>query len=408
LSKTGYWFRIALLNFFVAGLVGLTLRFAFVVELPWPDFMNGMHAHSHVAMLGWLYMAIYALFIELFLPESVKNSKKYTWLFWASEITIIGIFITMITKGYHVSSIAFLSAHVVLSYVFLVNFLKDLRHTKGAEVSKRFASTALWFMALSTLALWAMGPLMTMSMAGSAFYYATVQFFLHFQFNGWFIFAGLAIFFRVLGQQGMSLDRKALDQFYYLLVISCLLTYVLAVTWSTPIPLLFWINSLGVILQAGALFVFARMILRAYQSAQKLLSPAGRRLFGVAMISFALKIIMQAMVVVPYFATVSYTVRNFVIGFIHLILIGMLTHMVLGAAVNTGIINPESKRAKAGFLVLLTGFLLTEVLLFLQGTMFWAALGFIPYYYELLFAASVLLPVAVLLILISGKKRVVV
>jgi len=161
-------------------------------------------------------------------------------------------------------------------------------------------------------------------------------------------------------------------------------------------------------LQAGALFVFARMILRAYQSAQKLLSPAGRRLFGVAMISFALKIIMQAMVVVPYFATVSYTVRNFVIGFIHLILIGMLTHMVLGAAVNTGIINPESKRAKAGFLVLLTGFLLTEVLLFLQGTMFWAALGFIPYYYELLFAASVLLPVAVLLILISGKKRVVV
>ena len=167
MSKTGYWFRIALLNFFVAGLVGLTLRFAFVVELPWPDFMNGMHAHSHVAMLGWLYMAIYALFIELFLPESAKNSKKYTRLFWASEVTIIGIFITMITQGYHISSIVFLSAHVVLSYVFMGYFLKDLRDTKGAEVSKRFARTALWFMVLSTLALWAMGPIMAMSMSTS-------------------------------------------------------------------------------------------------------------------------------------------------------------------------------------------------------------------------------------------------
>lgn len=367
--------------------------------------MNGMHAHSHVAMLGWLYMAIYALFIELFLPEAVKNSKRYTRLFWASEITIIGIFITMITKGYHVSSIAFLSAHIILSYVFMGYFLKDIRNTKGADVSKRFARAALWFMALSTLALWAMGPLMALSMGGSALYYASVQFFLHFQFNGWFIFAGLAIFFRVLGQQGMSLKKKDLNQFYYLLVVSCLLTYVLAVTWSTPLPLLFWINSLGVILQAGALFVFARMIIGAYPSAQKLLSPAGRRLFGIAMISFALKIFIQAVVVVPYFATVSYTVRNFVIGFIHLILLGMLTHMVLGAAVNTGMINSDSKRAKAGFLVLLIGFLLTEILLFLQGTMLWAALGFIPYYYEFLFGASVLLPLAVLMILISRKSR---
>jgi len=405
LSKTGYWFRIALVNFFVAGLAGLTLRFAFVVELPWPNFMNGMHAHSHVAMLGWLYLAIYALFIELFLPEAAKHSKKYTRLFWASEITIIGIFVTMITMGYHVSSIVFLSGHVILSYVFLGFFLKDIRNTKGAEVSKRFARTALWFMAASTLALWAMGPLMALSMAGSALYYASVQFFLHFQFNGWFIFAALAIFFRVLGQQGMSLEKKSLDQFYYLLVISCILTYVLAVTWSTPIPLLFWINSLGVILQTAALFVFARMIIGAYPSAQKLLSPAGRRLFGIAMISFALKIFMQAVVVVPYFATISYTIRNFVIGFIHLILLGMLTHMVLGAAVNTGIINSDSKRAKAGFLFLLIGFLLTEILLFLQGTMFWAAVGFIPYYYELLFGASILLPLAVFLILISGKKH---
>jgi hypothetical protein len=392
----------------MAGLVGLTLRFAFVVEIPWPDFMNGVHAHSHVAMLGWLYMAIYALFVELFLPESAKNSKRYSRLFWASEITVIGIFFTMLFWGYHISSIVFLSAHVIFSYIFLAFFLKDLRKTTGAEISKRFARTALWFMALSTLALWTMGPLMALSLAGSAFYYATIQFFLHFQFNGWFIFAALAIFFRVLGAKGMSLEKNALKRFYYLLMISSLLTYVLAVTWSTPIPLLFWINGVGVLIQLAALYVFTRMILGAYKSAQKHLSPAGRRLFGVAMASFALKIFMQTVVVVPYFATVSYTIRNYVIGFIHLILIGMLTHMVLGAAVNSGILNPDSKRAKAGFLILLIGFILTEVLLFLQGTMFWGAVGFLPYYYELLFGASILLPTAVFLILISKCKKKVV
>ena len=52
--------------------------------------------------------------------------------------------------------------------------------------------------------------------------------------------------------------------------------------------------------------------------------------------------------------------------------------------------------ALGGFIV---GFILSEVVLFLQGTMFWGAMGFMPYYYELLFGVSALLPIGLFFIL---------
>ena len=50
-------------------------------------------------------------------------------------------------------------------------------------------------MLLSTLAIWSIPPIMIKMGAGSPIYQAAVQFYLHFQFNGWFIFAVLGLFF---------------------------------------------------------------------------------------------------------------------------------------------------------------------------------------------------------------------
>jgi len=53
---------------------------------------------------------------------------------------------------------------------------------------------------------------------------------------------------------------------------------------------------------------------------------------------------------------------------------------------------------------LVLGFVLSECLLFLQGTMLWWGIGFLPQYYELLFGCSLLLPLGILLI-VPGQFR---
>jgi hypothetical protein len=61
--------------------------------------------------------------------------------------------------------------------------------------------------------------------------------------------------------------------------------------------------------------------------------------------------------------------------------------------------------ARVGMVLLISGILLSELLLFAQGTFFWAGWGMIPGHYWHLFLASALMPVGVGLMLWSGWRN---
>ena len=64
------WIVIALLNMLIAVSIGALLRFAYVEEISWLAFKNFLHAHSHAAMLGWVYLALFTFLISTFLPKN--------------------------------------------------------------------------------------------------------------------------------------------------------------------------------------------------------------------------------------------------------------------------------------------------------------------------------------------------
>ncbi|MEO1259950.1 MAG: hypothetical protein AAFZ15_14245 [Bacteroidota bacterium] len=381
--------------------MGATLRLAFVEELRWLDYRYMMHAHSHVAMLGWIYLAIYALLIHCFLPKAKQQSGFYGKLFWFTELTVIGMAVAFPLQGYAGVSIFFSGLHIVASYLFMWRFLKDLQPEDRGNNSIRFVRAALWFMVLSSLAIWCMPILTVNDLAGSAVYYAAVQFYLHFQFNGWVILAILALFFRLIEFHQLAVAEKNTNRFYYLMIFSCILTYVLAVTWSTPLAVLFYINSTGVALQLAALiyFVFIYQEVRTFLS--QYFSGWVRYLFLLALISFLLKILVQSAVIVPQIGVVAYTIRNFVLGFIHLLLLGMATCFLLGFAANERIVLLKGGLAKVGLFFLLIGIVLSELILFGQGVLLWSQMGFMPNYYLLIFGVSVLMPIGILLLICS-------
>jgi hypothetical protein len=404
IAMKSLWFRTALLNLLIAAVLGAVLRFAFVEEITGMNYKNVLHGHSHVAMLGWVYLALYAFLIPAFLPAGRAASPFYRWLFWLTQISVVGMLVSFPVQGYGPVSIAFSTAHIVLSYAFVLRFFNDLPPPAGRR-SFLLVTISLYLMVISTLGVWAMGPVMAMNLRGTSFYFLAVQFFLHVQFFGWFLFAVLALFMRVLEQRGLAFRAGPWRWFLGLLLVGTVLTFALPATWSQPLDELFALNSIGAAAWFGAMIILSCALWPLRRPLAASLSPPIWRLFVIAGVALGLMALMRGLTVVPALAVLSYTLRNFTIGFLHLFLLGTVTVFLFGYACWRGDLAPGSRRARYGSGVFLAGVILSETLLFAQGVLLWSGVGFVPLYYELLFGFSALMPVGVGLLLAAPEGR---
>jgi hypothetical protein len=299
----------------------------------------------------------------------------------------------------------FAAGHVLVSYGFVYVIWKELgKRRYDFLLGVLFIRTALILMVVSTLSLLAIGPIMAMGLRQHEIFYMAVQWFLHFQFNGWFLFMALGLWFVQLESEGVALQVTQARAFFWWLLVSTPITFALAVAWSNPNKFVFAMNSLGVIFQTIALILFARFLVRSRIRLTDW-SPWSRRLLILALLSFLMKLCVQALVVLPAVAEMADTIRNFVIGFIHLITLGSLTLLLISLALRNGMISVQHRIAPIGLVLLIIGFLGSEFLLFLQGTMFWMTLGFLPYYHEALFGISTALPIGVALFLFGVSRH---
>lgn len=392
-------FQLSLTYFIIAGLLGVVLRLAFIVDLPAIiQYKYVLHAHSHVAIMGWIYNGLTILIMKYF-----NLRKKVFWkLFWLIQISVVGMMISFPVQGYGMVSIFFTTMHLLVSYAFIFYTFKEtgLQKQRGPEII--LLKTALIFLFISTLGVWALGYIMNSPLKGSAVYYGSIQFFLHFQFNGWFVFSILAILAKIFSEELEAVSTSLKLKFYWLLMVSCLFTFTLAVTWSTPKMFLFIINSAGVLLQFGA-FLFLYFIYKGIAKISVNSLPAVTlNLWKIAAVCFALKILMQTFVAIPYLATISYTIKNFVIGFIHLLMLGTLSTFIIGC--HHIFLKYSHKGQNRGLILFIIGFFGVELLLFLQGIFLWFGMGFIPGYYAMLFIFSALMPLGILIYTITLKK----
>jgi hypothetical protein len=383
----------SILLFIIAAGLGLAMRAAFVLEMPtWFEYRNVQHAHSHVALLGWLFAIFYLSIVYTF----KLTYKKYITLYWALQATVVGMLITFPIIGYATASIICSTLNIILSYIFAIKVWKDINHIWNGSIAKYFLKARLIFMMMSTIGTWAIGPIMAMGLKGTALYYGAIQFYLHFQFNGWFVFALLAVLFAILKNNNVTIDYKKGVQFFKILLISCVLTFALAITWSTPHISIFAINSIGVIIQLIALILFIRLLKNKILEFKKHISSYTSSVFSIAMVALILKILIQTVVVIPALAEVSYTIRNFVIGFIHLLMLGSLSLFAFGTIAHL----IKSKLSILGTSIFVIGVILTELLLFGQGLMLWQGFGFMPNYYFFIAIGSGVILIGLIVIFI--------
>lgn len=392
------WFFLSLLFFAVAATIGALLRLIHVVELPWLVFKPWLHAHSHVAMLGWLFPA---LLIALLQQDDRPAPRGFhTWM-TVSQAFVAGMLVSFPIQGYGSMSIACSLAQMLVGYVLIAQAWRHTTHWPAAG-SRLLVRLALLFQLVSTIGIWAMGPIMRSSLAGSEWYYWSIQWFLHFQFNGWFWFAAMAIGSRWAERHGVDvrLDRLTI----FLWVIGTVLTFALAIAWSERLPAVIAVNSVGVLVQAWAAWRTMRAMLQARLQAQVRTTRWMRITIGTMLIAMGIKVAAQTAVAIPAVTDIALTLRNYVVGFVHLNTLGAATMVLLAFALERRWLDGTRTIIRIGLLLLIAGFALSELLLFGQGTLIWVRWGMLPGYHWMLFSVSALLPIGAVLLL-AGAER---
>lgn len=373
-------------NLLVVAALGILLRsLPFINGFPLL-YKNVLHAHSHFAFGGWLMPVLLLLILKKF--PAIKQAMGY---FHARNISIIlllssyGMLASFPFMGYKATSIFFSTLSVIGSFYLVVQIWKALSGRK-LETSEKFLKAGSFYLAISAIGPFATGPLIAMGQQGSPLYFNSIYFYLHFQVNGWFVFAILAFIYQQMEKAGRPANG---NKVFYLFNTACIPAFFLSVLWNQPHMVFNWIGAVAATIQLVGLY-FMLKDLRQWKQA------AGN-LFQAVMAAFVLKNILQLLSAHPMLAEMAYQNKNFIIAYLHLVLLGFVSlfvfHEVFKKISNTIL-------AGIGMKSFITGFVITELLLvvYAAGSVFAFP---VPYYNELLLLFSWLFPVGISLMILA-------
>lgn len=385
--------NIALCYFLAIQIIGLFLRGLYIFPVSGVNFKYVLHGHSHIALLGWVFTVIFVAYILTFLSPEQQEKKVYDYLFIGMQISLVGMLVTFPLVGYKPISIIFSTLHILLSYGFAWHLLKDLKHSNTVAV--KWVRWSIFFMLLSSLGPWTLGPLVALKQAHTPLYYLAIYFYLHFQYNGWFTFASFALFFQWVGKQQVT---KRQESILNMMVIATLSGFLLSALWLKPTGSLYMIGFGSAVIQIFA-FIYCLPFIRIF--AKHSIKNKGQFLLGAFVLAcYGLKVIFQLVSAVPIMAEFAYLNRNIIIGYIHLVFLGFISLYFIFYFIQIEWWSLSKKIGLPGLFLFVSGFVLSEGLLFIQPVLLQFSY-LIPNYYFWLFISSAIMPIGTLLFLID-------
>ena len=386
---------IALFYVLIATLLGVVLRLFPITDIN-ATFKFLVHTHSHIALLGWVYVALTTLLYHIGIDEVSK--KKHALIFWSTQVTIVGMLVTFPFVGYAIYSIIFSTLFILCSYWFFF-FFKKRNNLNRDTISYKFIQTSLLLMVLSSIGPWALGAIMNTLGNTSYWYHNAIYFYLHFQYNGWFLFCLLGIFFFILEKQGVVFSNNRAKLFYHLLLVSCLLTLFLSFLWIQPVDFVYFLSGIGAIVQVFALYMFAKILIQSKNKLKELFSKFFINVLKGVVLLFAIKILLQLLTAFPSFVVLTTEITDFVIAYLHLVFLGIITPVILVFLHQFKLIS----LSKVATILFLVGFIFSEILIIYKGIAIWKQ-QFIPeYYYEYLVICSAFMPLGILGVVIQNR-----
>ena len=348
--------------------MGTLLRSSFFIQIPL-KYINLVHAHSHVAFQGWIYTIMFLLLTRIFLEKHQFQKGRYLLQFKLTLFVIIGVLFSFSLQGYGLYSIIFSTLFQFLNYWFIYQFFKDIRESNSSSVdtiSLRFVKTGLWLGLLSTIIPYGIGILSSKDLGGTEVYQSFVYTFMHLQYNGWFLFVALGLFYKFLENNKTLFNRNQAIKFYWCFVISIIPAIAISLLGMSFSKHLVIPAYFAAILQSIGLLFFLQSISGTIKDSLKQKSKWVQLYLITFLTSFIFKVILQCLSIFSVFWSHAFDNKFILLAYLHLSFIGVISFLFLGLMIDMKWLSSNTFN-KIGSIFLFLGFVSTELLLSLSG-----------------------------------------
>ncbi len=393
------WLKISLFNLLLLSVIGILLRYKIAFSLPFINQKHLLHGHSHFAFAGWLSQAIMTLLVAyIAVQHGQAMFKKYRWVLIANLFSAYGMLITFAVEGYAMCSIILSTLSIAVSYIFAIMYWKDLNRLTVKHTSQYWFKTALLCNVFSSAGAFALALMMVTKTIHQTWYLAAEYFYLHFQYNGWFFFACMGLVTATLFN---TVAPVILKRIYRLFAAAILPAYFLSALWM-DIPVWVYVLVIAAALAQLTGWVYMLVVIKnKWLVITYPLAGIAKWLLGLSAIALTIKLLLQLGSTIPSLSRLAFGFRPIVIGYLHLVLLGVITLFLIGYMFASISIN---KKAIAGAGLFAGGIIINEVFLMTQGV---AALTYtnIPFINEALLVAAAIMFAGLALLNISQKNK---
>ena len=398
-----FWLRFSVFNFLLVAVLGVLMRYKIAYSLPIVDQKHVQEAHSHFAFYGWITQIIYVLIIRyLHGILSEQQLKKYHTLLVVNAISAFVMIPSFIYNGYYWLSIAASTAALLTSFVFFFFLLVDLKGKQ--DLAKPWFIGGLFFAVISSVGVFGLSYMMSSGNMTQNLYLSSTYYYLHFQYNGFFIFSCIGFLFHSLKEIGAEISEKDNKMIFWLMFVGCVIGFGLSVLWI-KMPLWIFITIiLGTIAQTIGAVKLYLVVKKNWPKLVLNFSALQRFVLMYVGFAFFAKIVLQLGSTIPALSKFAFGFRNVVIAYLHLILLMCVSAFLINQILATNVFK-ITKPVTTGLKLLLLGIFLNEAVLGLMG-IFSIKYISIPYTPQILLAVSLLMLVSLGIMLVNLKKKV--
>jgi cytochrome b subunit of formate dehydrogenase len=360
------WALLSLLNLSIVAILGALLRYKLAFSLPSVNYMHALEAHNQFAFSGWVSLAIFTSFVYLISGDQLSIRRSYWLLFNLAQMANFGMMFSFLIQGYSPLSIAFSFLAIVFSYWFAWQYWGQLRKSNLPLLVRCFAKVALSCFVLSWSPFLLVHTLLHNSIDNNL-YHNSIYFFLHFQYNGWFTFAVFAILFAKLHSSEIPFDEGKGFLFFRVLSLACIPAYSLSILWTDPPIWVFVVAAAAALAQLFGVIILLKLLYEIRKSLKDKLFANVRVIWLFSLAAFSIKLVLQALSVVPFLGKYAFGSRSVIIAYLHLVLLVFVTFFLFGFFLLQGFFKSSAKMGNSGLRVFVSAVLINEIVLVMQG-----------------------------------------
>ncbi|WP_314205306.1 hypothetical protein [Capnocytophaga bilenii] len=322
--------------FAIVVLLGIFMRSATVVAYPFTfNYRNIVHTHSHLALLGWVYVLLSALLVRTFIRFPQKNIDEvgenswgirivnrrlfnYRLLFYITQFSVLGMLFSFPFQGYGAVSISFSSVFIICTYIFARFYFKhsekDVSLLKRAVKGEDFVKMGVFYLVLSSIGIWLMPVMIVKFGKYSDMYMCAIAFFLHFQYNGWMLSSLMGLFIKKYGwaERYPELLKKVFIGFHIGIIGTLFVSWLGYFGYS----IYYVVGAVSALMWLAAVCVIGYLYLKHKE--QTLLA-------SIFIGAFAVKVLLMLIGTLPVLTQYLFTNMDLLITYLHFNFLGIIT-----------------------------------------------------------------------------------